>query len=77
MRSEAVRKQIMREGQGISRINLSPNRIRTISLSIPCLEEQQKIADCLSAFDTAIEDLQKTVEYWKNIKKGLLQQLFM
>ena len=76
MRSEAVRKQIMREGQGISRINLSPNRIRTVLLGIPCLEEQQKIADCLTAFDEAIEDLQKTVEHWKNIKKGLLQQLF-
>ena len=76
MRSDAVRKQIMREGQGISRINLSPNRIRNIKLSIPCLEEQQKIADCLSAFDDTIEDLQKTVERWKNIKKGLLQQLF-
>lgn len=43
---------------------------------IPCIEEQQKIADCITAFDDAIEDLQRTVEHWKNIKKGLLQQLF-
>ena len=46
------------------------------SFDEPCIEEQQKIADCLSAFDDTIEDLQKTVEHWKNIKKGLLQQLF-
>ena len=47
MRSEAIRKQIMREGQGISRINLSPNRMKGMILSLPCLEEQQKIADFL------------------------------
>ena len=50
--------------------------MQPIEVQIPCLEEQQKIADCLTAFDEAIEDLQKTVEHWKNIKKGLLQQLF-
>lgn len=56
--------------------SLSASTVESIKVDVPCLEEQQKIADCLTAFDDAIEDLQKTVEHWKNIKKGLLQQLF-
>ena len=62
------------EGGTIKRL-YNKNFLET-EFELPCLEEQQKIADCLSAFDDAIEDLQKTVEHWKNIKKGLLQQLF-
>lgn len=76
MRSDAVRKQIMREGQGISRINLSPNRIRNIKLSIPCLEEQQKIADCLSSVDAVITDYEAQVDNMQNQKKGVMQKLF-
>lgn len=77
MRSESIRKQIMSEGQGISRINLSPNRIRGIILPIPCLEEQQKIADFLSAYDEAISYAKQELDKWKELKKGLLQQMFV
>ena len=56
--------------------SLSASTVESINIEVPVWEEQQKIADCLSSFDRAIEDLQKTVEHWKNIKKGLLQQLF-
>lgn len=56
--------------------SLSASTIESIKILIPEQEEQQQIADCLTAFDDAIEDLQNTVEHWKNIKKGLLQQLF-
>lgn len=77
MRTDFIRKQIMREGQGISRINLSGNRILNITIKIPkSLEEQQKIADFLSEFDNAIEYAKEELEVWKNIKKGLLQQMF-
>lgn len=77
MRSKSIRKQIMSEGQGISRINLSPNRIRGIILPIPCLEEQQKIADFLSAYDEAISYAKQELDKWKELKKGLLQQMFV
>lgn len=77
MRSKSIRKQIMSEGQGISRINLSPNRIRGIILPIPCLEEQQKIADFLSAYDEAIRYAKQELDKWKELKKGLLQQMFV
>ena len=45
-------------------------------IQVPCLEEQQKIADFLSDFDTAIDFAKQELEQWKELKKGLLQQLF-
>lgn len=39
--------------------------------------EQQKIANFLSDFDTAIDLAKKEMEKWKLLKKGLLQQMFV
>lgn len=44
---------------------------------IPCLEEQQKIADFLSAYDEAIRYAKQELDKWKELKKGLLQQMFV
>lgn len=76
LRSPSVRKQIMLEGQGISRINLSPNRLKKITVFCPSLPEQQKIADFLTAYDTMIDTQTKRVEAMKVRKKGLLQKIF-
>lgn len=76
MRSESIRKQIMSEGQGISRINLSPNRIRGIILPIPCLEEQQKIADFLSTVDEVIAQSEAEVQNLEQQKKAAMQKIF-
>ena len=43
----------------------------------PCLAEQQKIADCLSSFDEVIEKQKATLAAWEELKKGLLQQMFV
>ena len=77
MRSENIRKNIMLMGQGISRINLGAKRLKTVSYKIPCLEEQQKIADCLSSLDEVIEKQKATLAAWEELKKGLLQQMFV
>ena len=44
---------------------------------IPCIAEQQKIADFLSDFDTAIDLAKQELERWKLLKKGLMQQMFV
>ena len=77
LRSTAVRKQIMLGGQGISRINLSPNRLKKIIVFCPSLPEQQKIADFLTAVDHQIEVEENRLERMQVIKKGLLQQMFI
>jgi type I restriction enzyme S subunit len=45
-------------------------------LPLPSLEEQQKIADCLSSLDELIEVEAKRLDALKAHKKGLMQQLF-
>lgn len=41
------------------------------------IAEQQKIADCLSALDEVIEKQKATLAVWEELKKGLLQQMFV
>lgn len=44
---------------------------------VPCLAEQQKIAGCLSSLDEVIEKQKATLAAWEELKKGLLQQMFI
>ena len=47
------------------------------SILVPKVEEQQKIADFLSALDEAINYAKQELDKWKELKKGLLQQMFV
>ena len=76
MRSYNVRKLIMREGQGITRVNLSSERLKSVILKIPSLEEQEKIASTLSLLDSRIAAQRKLVELLKKHKRGLIKHLF-
>lgn len=48
-----------------------------IQISIPSLPEQRKIADCLSSMDEAIQKSKDELAKWQELKKGLLQQMFV
>ena len=48
-----------------------------LEMDVPCLEEQRLIAGFLSDFDEAIAAAKKELELWKELKKGLLQQMFV
>lgn len=60
-------------GQG----NFSASIFKNLTFKFPCLEEQTKIANFLSAFDRKIDNQKAQLEHWKQIKKGLLQQMFV
>ncbi|UWQ11025.1 restriction endonuclease subunit S [Aliiroseovarius crassostreae] len=56
--------------------SLSKANIEKISIDIPSLEEQQKIADCLTSIDDLITAEAEKLAALKDHKKGLMQQLF-
>ncbi|MBM6726581.1 restriction endonuclease subunit S [Megamonas funiformis] len=71
------RKNIIKKVQGATQIYINYSTIEVMHLNIPCLEEQTKIADFLSAFDRKLENQKTQLEHWQQIKKGLLQQMFV
>ncbi|GAB4294556.1 MAG: hypothetical protein Kow0083_07610 [Methylophaga sp.] len=52
-----------------------PKDLEVLRVSIPSIEEQQKIATVLSAADNEIEILKKQLDQLKQEKKSLMQQL--
>lgn len=48
-----------------------------LNIFIPCIEEQTKIANFLSSIDSKIEQVQKQLNFTKEFKKALLQQMFV
>ena len=69
--------QLLSESAGGAIKNVaSVSQIKEMALCIPQLEEQQKIADCLSSIDEQISAESQKLETLKTHKKGLMQQLF-
>ena len=48
-----------------------------MEVSVPCLEEQNKIVEFFTAIDELLELQSKKLEAVKQVKKGLLQQMFV
>ena len=70
---ENILRTYLQGGQG----NLSAQIIQSLVFDFPCLAEQQKIADCLSSLDEVIEKQKVILAAWEELKKGLLQQMFV
>ncbi|MEQ2945290.1 restriction endonuclease subunit S [Anaerostipes hadrus] len=51
--------------------------LKSFKFYLPSIPEQQKIADCLSSLDEVIEKQKATLAAWEELKKGLLQQMFV
>ena len=64
----------MSTGDGRNNFNLKD--FNKTSFYIPSVDEQQKIAECLSSLDNLIESQDNKVAALKQHKQGLMQQLF-
>ena len=77
MNSNVYHKQIVKLLVGTKVLSINKSVIADTIIQIPCLAEQQKIADCLSSLDSLIQTQQKVVTTWQQRKKALLQQMFV
>lgn len=57
--------------------NLNSELVKSVKIEVPCIKEQQKIANFLSSFDEKISTERETLEHLKQLKKGFLQQIFV
>ena len=62
---------------GSAQPQLTKKDLKNFIVSFPCLEEQKKIADFLSAIDNKIENISGNLESLKLFKKSLLQKMFV
>lgn len=62
--------------QGMAIKGFTKEDISRLDIAFPSLEEQQKIADCLTSIDELITAQAKKFETLKAHKKGLVQKLF-
>jgi type I restriction enzyme S subunit len=77
MQSTNMRRQIHRIAQGSKVLSISSTRLGKLISALPCLQEQTKIANFLSALDDKTHNVNQQLELLKQYKKGLLQQMFV
>ena len=65
------------EGTVYERMSVSPSDFESMLVSVPSLSEQRKIADCLASMDEVIQKSKDKLAKWQELKKGLLQQMFV
>lgn len=75
LRSESAREKIILLAQGISRYNISKNKVMEIAVSLPPLDEQKLIGQYFHQLDHLITLHQRELEETKKKKKSLAKLL--
>ncbi|WP_411353332.1 restriction endonuclease subunit S [Enterococcus faecalis] len=76
LRSPNVRKKFIFLAQGISRYNISKNRVMDIEIPVPNIDEQCKVGQFFKDIDDLITLHQRKLEQLKELKKTYLQVMF-
>ncbi len=71
------RKYFLSQAVGSTVKSLRLPMFQKMPISLPCIPEQQKIANFLSTIDKSIEKLGKQIEQSQEWEKGLLQKMFV
>ena len=76
LRSPGLRRWIIANAQRSALTNLNSSIIRRIPVKYPNLQAQQRIAEILSTVDKAIEQTEALIAKTRQIKAGLMHDLF-
>ena len=77
LRAPYMRDKIKILAQGISRYNISKNKVMELEISLPNNEEQRLLGNFLRNIDLSITLHQRKLDHLKLQKKALLQQMFV
>lgn len=76
LRSNTVRKKIVFLAQGISRYNISKNKVMEIEIPLPTVEEQKLLGKYFDNLDNLITLQQRKYDKLVNVKKSMLEKMF-
>lgn len=76
LRSNSFREKIIMLAQGISRYNISKNKVMEIDVFIPSYKEQMEIGKYFRDLDTLITLHQRKLDKLVNVKKSMLEKMF-
>ncbi|MEA5403244.1 restriction endonuclease subunit S [Arcicella sp. DC2W] len=66
---------LLQNASGSTFLEISPNKIKQIEVSVPNINEQIYIAKILGDMDSQIQSLETKLEKYRNIKQGMMQNL--
>ena len=76
LRSAPIRKKFQLLAQGISRYNISKNKVMEMSIPVPSIEEQELLGAFFNNLNQTIALHQRKLDLLKEQKKGYLQKMF-
>jgi type I restriction enzyme S subunit len=76
LRSSSMRKKITFLAQGISRYNISKNKMMDIEMPIPSIDEQKQIGEYFRNLDNLITLHQRKHKKLLSVKKSMLEKMF-
>lgn len=74
-RGDTFREDIRPLAQGSTRYNLSKENLKQLSITIPPLSEQKRIASILTSVDEVIEKTQSLIDKLQDLKTGTMNEL--
>lgn len=75
LNSNQLQKEINSHASGTTLRYIGINKISNLTIPVPVLKEQQKIASILSKVDELIQKTDKNIEQTHRLKKGLMERL--
>ena len=77
LRSSSVHSNLTLLAQGISRFNISKNKVMELSVPVPSVVEQKQLGQYFTKLDNLITLHQRKLELLRNTKKSLLDRMFV